>query len=232
MNPATRAAALDEIDSLGVHSLRVILNWRAVAPGAGQQDAPEVRADRSRRLRLGRVRPAHGGDQGARLVGAHDGHRAGADLGDGGQARRPHAPQPVGVRRVHDRGRAQVRRPGRHVGDLERAQPAAVPAPAVRRRRQGALAGDLPQPLPRRPARAEEGRPGRRHDPARRDVAARQLERRPAAALPARDAVPQQRVQEAREVRSAATPTATPTTPTRRARARTSSRTARSARTT
>ena len=57
----------------------------------------------------------------------------GAEVGDGRQARQPHAPEPDGVRRVRHRGRAQVRRPGQHLGDLERAQPAAVPAPAVRR---------------------------------------------------------------------------------------------------
>ena len=41
MNPATRAAALQEIDSLGVHSLRVILNWRSVAPGQKSKTRPD-----------------------------------------------------------------------------------------------------------------------------------------------------------------------------------------------
>ena len=50
-------------------------------------------------------------------------------------------PSPSAFAAFVDRGRAQVRRAGRHVGDLERAQPAAVPAPAVRRRRQGGVAG-------------------------------------------------------------------------------------------
>ena len=40
MNPATRAAALDEIGSFGVHSLRVILNWRSVAPGQNSKTRP------------------------------------------------------------------------------------------------------------------------------------------------------------------------------------------------
>ncbi len=40
LNPVTRTAALAELDSLGVHSLRVILTWSAVAPGANQSTAP------------------------------------------------------------------------------------------------------------------------------------------------------------------------------------------------
>ncbi len=40
MNPATRAAALKEIDSLGVRSLRVILNWRTVSPGQDNKTRP------------------------------------------------------------------------------------------------------------------------------------------------------------------------------------------------
>ena len=40
MNPATRPAALEELKSLGVRSLRVILTWRAVAPGADQAQMP------------------------------------------------------------------------------------------------------------------------------------------------------------------------------------------------
>ena len=38
MNPVTRPAALAELQSLGVRSLRVILTWRDVAPGAAQAD--------------------------------------------------------------------------------------------------------------------------------------------------------------------------------------------------
>ena len=40
LNPTTRPAALDEIQSLGVHALRVILSWSAVAPGADQAERP------------------------------------------------------------------------------------------------------------------------------------------------------------------------------------------------
>ena len=40
MNPTTRPAALTEMQSLGVRSLRVILTWAAVAPGATQAQKP------------------------------------------------------------------------------------------------------------------------------------------------------------------------------------------------
>jgi hypothetical protein len=40
LNPVTRPSALAELDSLGVHSLRVILEWSAVAPGADQATRP------------------------------------------------------------------------------------------------------------------------------------------------------------------------------------------------
>jgi hypothetical protein len=40
MNPVTRPAALNELQSLGVHSLRVILAWSAVAPGPNEAQRP------------------------------------------------------------------------------------------------------------------------------------------------------------------------------------------------
>jgi hypothetical protein len=40
LNPTTRPGALDEVQSLGVHSLRVILSWSAVAPGSDQAQRP------------------------------------------------------------------------------------------------------------------------------------------------------------------------------------------------
>lgn len=40
MNPVTRPAALNELQSLGVHALRVILTWADVAPGADQSQMP------------------------------------------------------------------------------------------------------------------------------------------------------------------------------------------------
>ncbi len=40
MNPVTRPAALDELASLGVHSLRIIVTWKTVAPGANKSTKP------------------------------------------------------------------------------------------------------------------------------------------------------------------------------------------------
>jgi hypothetical protein len=40
LNPDTRPGALEEVSSLGVRSLRVILSWSAVAPGADQPERP------------------------------------------------------------------------------------------------------------------------------------------------------------------------------------------------
>ena len=40
MNPALRAGALEEIDSFGVRSVRVILTWQTVAPGADSATRP------------------------------------------------------------------------------------------------------------------------------------------------------------------------------------------------
>jgi hypothetical protein len=40
MNPVTRPAALNELASLGVHALRVVLTWSSVAPGANVATRP------------------------------------------------------------------------------------------------------------------------------------------------------------------------------------------------
>ena len=124
---------------------------------------------------------------------------------------------------VHAVG-AALRHEGRHLEHLERAQPAAVPDAAVLGAPHPALAGDLPQAVPRRPARPGRRRPRQRAGAARRDLAARHGQGRRAADLPARRAVPGLQVpQDQHELREAARPPATPTTPTRRARARPSS---------
>ena len=86
--------------------------------------------------------------------------------------RQRHQAEPEGVPGVRDRGRAPLRRPGRAVVDLERAQPPAVPHAAVRAQ-EGEVAAHLPQALPRRPARPPRVRQRRRHAAVRRDRAAR-----------------------------------------------------------
>ena len=57
MNPVTRPAALAELQSLGVRSLRVILNVaRRRRPGPNQPDPAELRPNQPPLLRVGRVR--------------------------------------------------------------------------------------------------------------------------------------------------------------------------------
>ena len=101
---------------------------------------------------------------------------------------------------------------GRHYGklreallDLERAQPAAVPAAAVRQRPAG-VAGALPQPLPRR-LRGSEGVGQLRRDegPDGRDLADRRAGRGDpgAARVPARRAVPGRQLSPGRPLREA-----------------------------
>ena len=95
MNPVTRPAALDELQSLGVRSLRVILTWRDVAPGPRQATMPaNFDPTDPKRLRLGRVRAAARGREGPQLAGAPDDLRPRAVLGDRLEARRRHPSQP------------------------------------------------------------------------------------------------------------------------------------------
>ena len=115
-----------------------------------------------------------------------------------------------------------------HVVDLERAQPAAVPDAAVpqgqARTRRGSTA-QLYQAGVRGPA-SDAGQP-QRHDPDRRDLAARQLERRLPARLLAAGCCAWTRRTARRSRAASSTPTATPTTRTRPPRARASCRTTR-----
>ena len=69
------------------------------------------------------------------------------------EARPRDAPEPEGVPGLRHRRRPALRRPRQRVVDLERAQPPAVPAPAVRAE-AGEVPAHLPQPLPGGPARA------------------------------------------------------------------------------
>ena len=164
MNPVTRPAALDELQSLGVRSLRVILTWSTVAPGADQVDDADVRADEPRRLQLGRVRPADGRREGARLVG-----RCMTISGP--------VPKWATAAKLDNLTRpspaafaAFTTAVGRKYGDQvstwaiwnEPNQPQFL-LPAVRQRRQGAVAADLPQRCTS-PACAGCARPARRND--------------------------------------------------------------------
>ena len=201
--PATRDRTMQEIRDFGVDRVRVLVYWQDFAPAPKSKARPAFdatdpgaypagawdRLDSSvqRRRRARHRRPAHA-------------HRAGAAVGDGEQARQRHAAKPEGVPGLRDRGRPPLRRPRRPVVDLERAQPPAVPAPAVRQQ-EGEVAGHLPPALPRRPARPARVRQRRRHAAVRRDRPARHAARRLAAGVPARRAVPQQVLQAPGQVR-------------------------------
>ena len=175
-----------------------------------RQDASRAGFDavRPRRLPRGHVGNAGRADRGRRgaqgiKVHAHA-HRPGAEVGDQDQEGQPHAAEPEGVPGVRDRHRrAATATSVEHVVDLERAQPAAVPEPQYRNGKPYSpeLYRKLYQAGVRGPARDAGQRAG--HDPDRRDVAARQLERRPPAGLPARDAVPGLEVPQDEEVRRA-----------------------------
>ena len=110
-SPPSAPARSTRSTRFGVRSLRVILTWQRVAPGRRQVAAPGLRADRSRRLRLGRVRAADGRRQGARLVGAHDDLRARCRSG----RRRPSATTSRG--RARRRSRRSSTAVGRKFGD-------------------------------------------------------------------------------------------------------------------
>ena len=144
-DPGIRAQTLDEIRSLGVRWLRVVLYWRDVAPRRTRGGSP-VLGDRPERLsRLGGLRPDR--VRGARPRHAHPAQRerAGPRLGDP-RPRRGDAAEPDAVPAVHDRGRAPVPASGGRVVDLERAEPSAVPRAAVRAR-AAVLAPALPPAL-------------------------------------------------------------------------------------
>ena len=57
--PEKRAEAFSTLESLGVHSLRIVLYWKTVAPVARQPDPSGLRRDRPRGLPLGRLRRRH-----------------------------------------------------------------------------------------------------------------------------------------------------------------------------
>ena len=157
LDPSTRDRTLDEIRAFGVDRVRVLVYWQNFAPAATLQAAPGLRRHRpgaptrpARGSRLDALFEAAGARGDRRPAHAH---RAGPALGDREQARQRDEAEPEGVRGVRDRRRAALRRPRRPVVDLERAEPPAVPAPAVRAQEARQVAAHLPQPLPRRPAR-------------------------------------------------------------------------------
>ena len=199
LDPATRDSALAELDTLGVRSLRIVLYWKDVAPdpngGRPQLDETDpANYDWSKYDPLIDAANARGWPVLLTVSGPVPrwATRAGRDFVT--------RPSPARFQAVHDRGGPPLRRQGRDLVDLERAEPAALPAPAVRRRR----ARPRPPGLYRKlydagRARPHRGRARRRPDALRRAGPARDRQRRRAAHVPARDALPGRELQEARQ---------------------------------
>ena len=193
LSASSRDATLDQITGFGVTHVRQLVYWRDYAPDPDSKTKPSFDASDPNAYPADKWDNLDGLIAAAKaksVAGHADAHRPGPEVGDQEQEGQPHRPGPEGVRRVRDRDRPPLRRRREHLVDLERAQPAAVPQAAVQERQAG-VAEALPQALPgglRRPALDAGQR--RRHDPDRRDLAARQLERRAPARVPARDAVP------------------------------------------
>ena len=175
--PATRDRTLDEIQSFGVDRVRVLVYWqrrrarprrRSASRASTPPTPPPIPPG------LGPPRRLLAGAAARGIARAAHAHRAGARVGDGDEARTTSPARARGVPGLRDRGRPPLRRPGRRVVDLERAQPAAVPAAAVRadasRTRRASTAGSSS------PASAACARLGQRarHGADRRDLAARQ----------------------------------------------------------
>ena len=142
MNPVTAPAALDgaRVARRALAARHPHLARRRARPE--RRASAELRADRPRRATTGAsTTPLLAAAKDARLAGPADDLRPGAEVGDRStKLDNVTRPSPTAfaafMTAVGRKYGAQVD----HVGDLERAQPAAVPAPAVRRRRQGRVA--------------------------------------------------------------------------------------------
>ncbi len=110
------------------------------------------------RRHLGAARRADPRRVGARDQGAPQPHRTRPALGHQEPQGQRHAAEPEGVPGVGDGGRPPLRRRGRDLVDLERAQPAAVPQAAVPQR-QALLARPLPARSTRSACAASRRRP-------------------------------------------------------------------------
>ena len=133
-DPAVRGAALDEIDALGVHWLRVVLYWQDVAPAPDARAVPTYRRGRIRRPMTGRSTTACRGRPRSRPAAARDRQRSRSDVGDALAQGSGDATERDPLPALRDGGRASLPGPGRLLVGLERAQPPAVPRAAVRAR--------------------------------------------------------------------------------------------------
>ncbi len=152
LDPAHRNGAFAQLDSLGVHALRVVLYWQSVAPASSSRKRPNFDPGRG---------------QGARLARPPDHLGPGAPVGDSEQARPRHPTRPPAVPAVRHRGGAPLRFGGRNIRGLERAQPSLLPGSAVRGPPSAGLAPHLPRSGPGGHQRPTRGRAERSQGPDR-----------------------------------------------------------------
>ena len=138
LDPGTRDRTLQEIRELRRRPRARARLLEGLRARRDLEAAPGLRRGRPERLpgrHVGPPRRAVRRGAGARHHGPAHAHRPGPALGHQDQARQRDPPEHEGVPGLRHRGRPPLRRPRRRVVDLERAQPPAVPAPAVRARR-------------------------------------------------------------------------------------------------
>ena len=162
LDPATRDRTLQEIRDFGVDRVRVLVYWRDFAPAPNVEAAPAPSTPP-----IPDAYPAGAWDRLDGLFAAPQARGIAVQLTLTGPvprwataSKRDNVTRPS-AKEFQAFATAVGRRYGDRVGhvvDLERAQPPAVPAPAVRQA-EGEVAAHLPQALPRRPARPAR-RPG------------------------------------------------------------------------
>ena len=189
-DPATRDQAFKDIAALGVHSMRVVLYWHDVAPEPDSRIKPKFDETDPASYDWGAYDPVIEGikARGWQLLLTVSGPVP--QWATNGARDTVTRPSPAEFQKFVHAVATHYGDAGRHLEHLERAQPAAVPAAAVLGPQDAAVAGDLPQALPRRPARAGRRRPGVGQGAAGGDLAARHGQGGGAADLPARRAVP------------------------------------------
>ena len=144
---AVRARALDEISRLAPAACGWSSRGSALRPRRTPAPNRSASSSTTRRATAGAFR--RGSARGRRPRAAPDRRAVGAGpaLGDRASQRPRHRPERDALRPLRGGRRAPMGRSGRHVVDLERAQPSAVPRTAVPPRPPG-LAAHLPPALP------------------------------------------------------------------------------------
>ena len=135
LDPGTRDRTLQEIRDFGVDRIRVLVYWKDYAPAATSKPRPAFDAADPNAY------PAGAWDRLDGLFASAQARGVTVQLTLTGpvprwatKTKRDYVTRPSteGVPGLRHRGRPPLRRPRRRVVDLERAQPPAVPAPAVR----------------------------------------------------------------------------------------------------